>query len=438
MNSKNDLLVLVNKLPDKPGVYFFKSKGSIIYIGKAVSLKKRVRSYFTSSLKPPHILRMVEQIDGIEFTITDSEESALILERDLVKKTLPKYNIELKDDKAYPYLKLTVKEEFPRLILVRRKEDDGSKYYGPYTQAKDLKKFLGLINRLFPLRVCRLACRRQGTDKKPCLNYFIRRCLGPCRGNINRSIYKQLVNSLDKILKGKYKKIFKDLKDKMNNASKEEKFEDAAYYRDYLFSLKGLIEKQKALSSGEPGRPDFVKIDGGIKNNINEKLTRCLNLPKTVRIIEAFDISNISGEKPCGSLVYFKDGIAVPREYRRFRIKTIEGIDDPGMLAEIIRRRYKRQLDEKAGLPDMIIVDGGITQVNSAYSVLKKLGIKDIPVFGLAKKDEVLYKPFKNVPLRLPFDSEELNYLRRIRDEAHRFAIKYHRLRRKKDFLPDK
>ncbi|MDD5773416.1 MAG: excinuclease ABC subunit UvrC [bacterium] len=433
MNSKNHLKTLVNKLPDGPGVYFFKNKGKVIYIGKAISLKKRVRSYFSSTQKPLRTLRLIEQIDDIDFTATDSEESALILERDLVRKNIPKYNVDLKDDKAYPYLKLTLKEDFPRLVLVRRKQDDGAKYYGPYTKVKDLKNFLRFINQLFPLRTCRERLK----DKRPCLNYFIKHCVGPCRGEINSSIYKELVSNLDKILKGNYKNIIKDLENKMNAAAKEKRFEDAAQFRDYLFSLRGLIERQKALVAKNVNGMSYPKIEIKRKvDHISEKLSSSLNLNKIARVIEAFDISNIAGENPCGSLVYFKDGIAVPQEYRRFKIKTVEGVDDPRMMAEVVFRRYKRRLEEKTVLPDLILIDGGLTQVNAAYSKLRDLKIADIPIFGLAKKEEILFRPLENIPVKLPFDSEELNYLRRIRDEAHRFALKYHRLRRKKSFLP--
>ena len=413
-----DIKKTLRNLPDSPGVYFMKkASGRVIYIGKARSLKKRVASYFTQKYLPRRIGLMVSEIKSIDYIRASSEAEALIYEAALIKSKQPKYNIELKDDKSYPYLKLTLSELYPRLIITRRKINDGSKYYGPYTNAGLLKGAVSFMRTVFSLR----ACKKIG--KKPCINFHLKECPGVCTKNVSKKHYKKLVKELVLFLEGKRSKLLKKLSHRMEQASKKLDFEEAIRIRNQIRALSAVVIRRSV-----PGPMDQI-----------DELKFILSLRRKPRRIEAFDISNIRGKEAVGSMVSFYDGQPDKKMYRKFRIKTVVEIDDYKMMREVVNRRYRRLLDEKRPLPDLIVIDGGRGHLMSALKELNTLKILHIPAIGIAKKFEHIYVPKKQLPIILPKDSSVLQLIKRIRDEAHRFAKAYHiKLRRKKLLEPGK
>jgi excinuclease ABC subunit C len=406
-----DIKKEIKDLPDSPGVYLMKDSGNrIIYVGKAGSLRKRVASYFTRSARSPRTDLLVSKVKNVEYIPTASEAEALIYEANLIKVHKPRYNVDLKDDKSYPYLKLTLNEEYPRLLITRKVEPDGSVYYGPYTDAKLLRQAVSYMRTVFPLRVC----RKMG--RKLCMNYHVSKCLGPCAGKIDKRSYKRIVDQLVMFLEGKRQRLLKELSRRMEKASGSLDFEEAARIRNRITSLSTVVTKRAV-----PGPMDQI-----------EELKYILGLKRRPKRIESFDISDIAGKEAVGSMVSFYDGRPDKDNYRKFRIKTVAGIDDYKMMREIVGRRYARLLEEKKGLPDLIIIDGGRGHLSTAVRELSSLGISDIPVIGIAKEFEHIYVPRKQLPIILPRDSSILQLIRRIRDEAHRFSKKYHtRLRGK-------
>ncbi len=418
-----DIKEKINKAPDSCGVYLIENaQGNIVYVGKAVSVKKRLRSHFRRPTSAKQ-QAMVESAHDIDYIPTSSAEAALLLEAALIKRYSPKYNAALKDDKAYPVLKLTINEDFPRLFITRRKIADGSLYFGPYTNAKSLRKALKLMGRLFPLRSCRIV------PSKPCLDFYIGQCLAPCIGKITRQDYKSIVKNVILFLEGESEQLKKSLAEDMNKASSEGNFELAAYIRDQIkaiSSVTGAEAEMPAQKAGYAGRRLF-RISTQL-----EDLRRRLNLPKPPFVIEAFDVSNIAGKEAVGSMVVFKNGRPFKDDYRKFKIKTVRGINDYSMIREIVNRRYRYLLEGRQPLPDLILIDGGKGHLLSAKKQLLKLGIWQIPTIAIAKSFESIYAKEKGEPLGLDPSSPASLLIQRIRDEAHRFAISYHRLLRRK------
>ena len=517
-------------LPDSPGVYLMKNaQGKIIYVGKAIILKNRVRQYFQSNKNHSVKVRaMVEKICDFETIITASEVEALILECNLIKKYRPRYNICLKDDKSYPYLKLTLNEDFPRVFITRRIIDDGSKYFGPYTNSQAVKDSLELLRKLFPLRTCKTL------GKRPCLEYHINRCLAPCVDKISRADYSDLVRATGKFLEGRTADVERDLTAKMTAAADSMNFELAAKLRDILLAVRKISEKQKIVTdTGDidaigisrlndevcaqiffirdgkvTGRESFL-LDGavevsdaevtvefikqyysrtkisatelllpvavadedvkilaewlgvkifepkrGVKRSLVEManenaekylaelsarqelkaaqtsravedLQKYLNLPKLPRKMECFDISHFQGAETVASMVVFDNGQPDKKKYRRFKIRSTEGKPDDFMsMREVTSRRYGKLTAEE--LPDLIVIDGGIGQLNSALEMIRSFG-HEVPIVGLAKEFELIFVEGESEPVELPRDSQALYLMQRIRDEAHRFAITYHR-----------
>ncbi|MBQ7198104.1 MAG: excinuclease ABC subunit UvrC, partial [Selenomonadaceae bacterium] len=517
-------------LPDSPGVYLMKnSQGKIIYVGKAIVLKNRVRQYFQSNKNHSVKVRaMVAKIADFETIVTSSEVEALILECNLIKKHRPRYNVCLKDDKSYPYLKLTLNEDFPRVFITRRIIDDGSKYFGPYTNSQAVKDSLELLRKLFPLRTCKTL------GKRPCLEYHINRCLAPCVNKISRADYADLVKATEKFLEGKTADVERDLTAKISQAAESLNFELAAKLRDILLSVKKISEKQKIVTdTGDldaigisrlnaevcaqiffirdgkvTGRESFLlngaadesdekviaefikqyysrtKISAteillpitlsdddtkilaewlgvkifepkrGVKRSLVEMaienaekylaelsarqelktaqtsravedLQKFLHLPKLPRKMECFDISHFQGAETVASMVVFENGEPSKKNYRRFKIRSTEGKPDDFMsMREVTSRRYGKLTAEE--LPDLIVIDGGIGQLNSALEIIRGFG-HEVPVVGLAKEFELIFVEGESEPIELPRDSQALYLMQRIRDEAHRFAITYHR-----------
>lgn len=521
-------------LPDSPGVYIMKdASGKIIYVGKARVLKNRVRQYFQANKNhSAKVKAMVAKIADLETIITASEVEALILECNLIKKHCPRYNISLKDDKSYPYLRVTA-DDFPRIILTRRIIHDGSRYFGPYTSGLAVKETLTLIRKIFPLRTCKTFAKR------PCLEFHIKRCLAPCADKVSREDYMRLVNAAEKFLEGRTAQVERELSAQMNAAAEALDFENAARLRDILLAVRKVVEKQKIVTdTGDvdaiglaqlngvtcaqiffvrdgkvTGRENFllngadneapaqiitafikqyysratlsaaeillpvdlpdddVKIlsewlgvklitpKRGVKRSLVEmaiqnaekflseesarrllkdaqtlgaveELKNFLHLPKLPRRMECFDISHIQGAETVASMVVFVDGLPDKKSYRRFKIRSTEGTPDDFLsMREVTARRY----DTTDNLPDLIVIDGGLGQLNAALEVIRGLG-NIIPIVGLAKQFELIFVEGSSIPIELPRDSQSLKLMQRIRDEAHRFAITYHRtLRRKRN-----
>ncbi len=387
----------IKNIPDSPGVYLFLNKaGVVIYIGKAASLKKRGRSYFNKTAPPYNKAFFINSIADIEYIKTPSEEEALLLEAAMVKAKQPKFNVMLKDDKSFPRLKLTLNEYFPRLVIVRRERPDRALYFGPYTNAKLLRKAVAVLRKIFPLRVCRVM------PKSACLNYHIGQCAAPCIGKISRADYNRIVGDAILFLNAKKQELIEGLKRRMQEACGLKRFEEAAGLRDKIEALSSVGKaKRPALLTGNP--------------------------PKR---IEAFDISDISGKEAAGSMVSFLYSKPDKPNYRRFRIKFQKGPDDYKMMQEVIRRRYLRVIKERQPLPDWIIIDGGRGHVNAAKAVLDELGLGDILLFGIVKKEDNIYSPDKQRAIKLARDSKALRLIQAARDEAHRFAQSYHHLLR--------
>jgi len=538
-------------LPTKPGVYLFKDKeGEVIYVGKATNLNSRVRSYFGApSNLPLKVQRLVAKIQDFEFVVTNSEQEALILECNMIKKYAPRYNVHLKDSKTFPYLKIDINEDWPGVHITRRVQKDGARYFGPFASPGSVRKTLRLIEKIFPFRSCNK--RIEGKDKRPCLDYYIRRCLGPCIGAVEKREYHNVIDQVILFLQGKQELILRELNTKMKAAAQQLQFERAALLRDQIKAIEEVIEGQRiaiklqgekdviGLSQNEkqayvqlfsirnnkligqdhfimegiqgdsPGQimTGFVKqyyasasyiprlillqypvdepvvlsewlkqqrgskvelqvpqrgakkklVDTAAENAARglelsqakemkaevmssglRELKDRLQLPKMPRRIECYDISNIQGALAVGSMVVLERGRPKPAHYRRFRIKTVAGADDYAMIQETLRRRFKQGLTGEntwAISPDLVLIDGGKGQLNAALELRQELGLDSIPMASLAKENEEVFIPGDPKPVHIAKDSPALHILQRARDEAHRFAISYHRrLRHKEGF----
>ena len=535
----------LKKLPSKPGVYLMHDdKDAIIYVGKAISLKNRVRQYFQSSRnKGVKIEQMVTHIARFEYIITDSELEALVLECNLIKEHRPKYNTMLMDDKTYPFIKVTVQEDFPRVLFARQMYKDKAKYYGPYTSAGAVKDTIDLIHKLYGIRTCNKQLPKMQGKERPCLNYHIHQCPAPCQGYISKEEYAKSVKKVLTFLNGDYTPILKELEEKMLEASEEMEFEKAIEYRELLNSVTKIAQKQKITSSdmedkdviamsvdqhdavvqvffirdgrligrdhfclrfangdsrpevlsafikqfyaGTPYIPreimlqyeieDAVLIEEWLSGRKGQKvhiqvpkkgqkeklvelakknadmvlmqdrerirreegrtigamkeIANLLNLPKLERV-EAYDISNISGFQTVGTMVVFEKGRPKRSDYRKFRIRGVQGVDDYASMEEVLTRR----LSHYENYPDLIMMDGGRGQVNIALKVMQQLNI-EVPVCGMVKDDKHRTRGiyFHNIELPVDRDSEAFRLVTRIQDEAHRFAIEYHRSLRSKE-----
>jgi len=530
-------------LPALPGVYLMKDdSGDVIYVGKAKSLDKRVRQYFQSKKNlSPKTVTLVRHIDDIEYIVTDSEIDALVLEANLIKKYKPRYNVRLKDDKRYPYVKVTVNSAFPRIFLTRRRLMDGALYFGPYTNAKAIRTTLDIISRVFMLRQCKK--KIEPGKSRPCLNYHIKRCMAPCRGGMEKEEYRRRVMEAVRFLKGDTAGLLRKLEEKMRTLAQAQDYESAADIRDQIESVKCISEQQIATSGIDDrdvlaavsdekaiyiqvfyvrhgsmvGKADFTLLGAEVSESIEESMAQfvkqyyqdspippeilvqyelpekelivnwlCQRSGRDVKVhvpqrgekkkliemaernarmsmrmaqlkpapsesaiaaleelkkvlsleslplhIEGFDISNISGTNAVGSMVYFENGRPANNKYRQHNIKTVKGIDDFAMMAEVVYRRYLRLIKSDEPLPDLILIDGGPGQVSAAMSSLDVLGL-DIPLIGLAKRFEhiITTKKGPDEVIILPHTSPALKMLMHIRDEAHRFAVSSHRRRR--------
>ncbi len=530
-------------LPDRPGVYLYRdAKGQTLYVGKAASLRGRVRSYFQESRpRDAKTDALVRHIHDLEYIVTDNELEALMLEANLVRKHRPRYNIILRDDKHYPFLKLTTNEDFPRLVVARRVHTDGAQYYGPFYPATAMRETLRLVRQLFPLRTC--AIKIDGRLERPCVQYYIQRCNAPCTGWETREGYARTVHAVQAFLEGKEDDLAVRLTRDMEAAAADEKFERAAVLRDQIQALNKVRERQKIISTesvdqdvigvvrqggdacvevffvrkgrlmgqeafffdrvagwsdgeilsaflrqfygqrvtpapelllseavpeadllgqwlsglarrrvqlGVPqrgARREFVAMAEAnaaiaLQNHllsrenrqqlVLEELQRALNLPGLPNRIEGYDISSIQGAEQVGAMVVWENGALKKDDYKRFRIRTVVGADDFASLTEMLRRRFSRSLEQGEPLPDLVLIDGGRGQLNVGLAVMQELGLDWIPVVALAKQREEVYRSEALEPLVLDPTSPALHTLQKVRDEAHRFAVTYHKTLRSK------
>lgn len=546
--AKSDIETYLRSLPTKPGIYLFKdSNETVIYVGKASNLRNRVKSYFQQASNfPDKTQQLISKVDKIEFVVTESDVAALILECQQIKKYRPRYNVLLKDDKSFPYIKIDVKNEWPTINITRRRYDDGAKYIGRIPSAASARQTYELIKKLFPLRSCSRVIT--GKDIRPCLKYHIRRCYGPCIGAISKEEYRDIVKQAITFLEGKENYVLRELKRKMNVASENMEFEKAAQIRDQIQAINDVIESHK-IPFNIKGEHDIVALardydlaclrmfsvkDGKLINDkqyimegthneensqimesfvkqyysaavdmpgvivlqfpviepdlitrwlqekrgahvelrvpskgtllrlvemvaenarqelamyqvrqtarpeiltVLSKLKDRLNFPKIPHRIEAYDISNIQGTTAVGSMVVFENASPRPAHYRRFKIKSVQNIDDYAMMREVIQRRFRGYVDSQENwtvAPDLVLVDGGKGQLNAAVKGMDEMGVTTIPVISLAKENEDIYITGSTEPIRIDKSSPELHLLQRIRDEAHRFAVTYHRKLRSK------
>jgi len=406
---------IIKNLPLTSGVYLMKNKaGKIIYVGKAVSLQKRVQSYFRARPHMNKTDKLVEDVVKIDTLETVSEAEALILEAHLIKKYQPKYNVFLRDDKSYPYIEING-EDFPRVCLERpKKKKSSSLYYGPYVNAGLIREAIQIIRKIFKFRTC------QPFPDKECLDYHIGLCDAPCIGEISKKEYAKNISRIKMILEGKKDQLLNNLNKDMESSCKIRDYEQAAKLRDQIRAIGALYSGTKDINYFKEA----------------EQLMRSLNLPKTPQRIETFDISNIMGNQAVGSMVAFLNGRPDKKNYRRFRIKEVKGIDDFQMIAEVVRRRYSRLKREGRIFPDLIVIDGGKGQLSAACRELEKLEVV-LPILSLAKREEEVFLPRKRQSIKLPKDSLGLKLLQRMRDEAHRFAINYHKNLRGKKFISE-
>ena len=538
----------LDNLPASPGVYLFKnSQGKLIYVGKARSLRNRVRSYFQGSrqldLKTEHL---VSEVADLEYILTDSEVEALILESTLVKKNQPRYNVNLKDDKSFPYLKLTVNEPYPRIFITRRIKRDGALYFGPFLPASYARQTLKLVNRHFRLRTCNLEIN--GSMARPCLDYQMKRCLGPCvSGLCTKEQYDRSVEEVKLLLSGKTDELIRQLEGRMEEASRNLYYEAAAIFRDRIAMVRDISERQKMILEGQDdtdlfgyhqedsrlamevfamragrvvGRREFYWEDllsfdpgeffsaalkqyylqdtftpkeiyipadiedaealeawlserkgsrvhirspkRGLKSGLLDLVMRnaqmsfdtrfrvlkpkgeallkplqeILEMDALPRRIDTFDISHVQGSDTVASMVVCENGEMKRNAYHKFKIESVKGPDDFASMREVVHRRYEAVLEEDEGnLPDLILIDGGKGQLSAAIAALDDLGLEEQRVTAIAKKEEILFVKGREAPIVLPLDSPVLHLIQTMRDEAHRFAVSYHRKRRElRDF----
>ena len=536
--------------PVDSGVYqFYNSKKKIIYIGKAKNIRNRIRTYFQRSKnQSTKTTVLVKHIHSIDWIVVRNEVEALMTEAYLIKKYQPRYNIALKDDKSYPFIRIT-NEPYPQVFITRNIIKDGSKYYGPFTDSRRLRMILKALNKIFPIRSCSYFIDKKVIEQKKisiCLDYHIKKCEGPCEGFVTKERYNEMIMRIEDFIKGKTKKTLYHIKELMINASKNQNFEEAAIFRDQISAIESFKNKQSQVATDFKERDVIVFVkDGGIglavvlrirngkifsrdklylkqltKDNsttlktiitrfymdsdylpqeisleiipsdetelllwlkiknkrkvkflypkkgvkakeirvalqnakllfgewiinrkknkehvprILEQLKNDLSLDVPPRKIEAFDISHLGGTNTVASMVSFVDGKPKKSEYRKYKIKSVKGIDDFASIREVVLRRYKRVRDEKISLPELILVDGGKGQLSMALSALREIGMDYIPIIGLAKKLEEIFIPGSSEPQIISKTSPSLTLLMRIRDEAHRFAISFHKEKRKKD-----
>lgn len=451
---EHPLTLKLNEIPSLPGCYLYKDdSGKILYVGKARILSNRVRSYFSNFHElTPKIQHMLFNATNIETITVDTEIEALILEANLIKKYHPPYNTMLMDDKKYAWIKITMQDEFPAIYKVREKQEDGARYFGPYPSGEARDKVLNFLRKQFPYRSCRLEISSIQRPKRSriCMFYHINLCGGPCDGLITKKQYRSNILNIVRFLSGKKKMLYENLEKQMRNYSMEENYEEASKIRDQLKYLKYFMQNVRVgYGDDEQVVHKSNQISGtdGINELMKALLKRGVEVPLTSGMrIECYDISNISGKFPVGSMVVFKNGIKSSSNYRRFKVRSMDTPNDYKMMMEVLGRRLKyisstpdvnKKNTSFCEKPSLIIIDGGKGQLSSAKKVIDEMGL-DIKVVGLAKRIEEIWLPDDPKPILFGDNSQAKFLIQRVRDEAHRFAITYHRLIRSKGMFEKK
>jgi len=440
----------IKSFPTGPGLYFMKGPGDkVLYIGKANNLRLRVASYFhpahrmggvqpgsdLSTSRGPKITEMLSKIETVDFLETPNEVDAVLKEARLIKDIRPPYNTDLVDDKTFPYLEITGSEDFPGVYITRKPRPHGSRLFGPFAGAKDLRGVLVVLQKIFKFRTCKLNIREDDQKRRffrPCLLYSIKQCTAPCADKIDRREYKKIVTDLIKFLRSRRSTILRQLRKQMAEASEAFGYERAAVFRDRIRLIERLDRRG---TPDEDVQPEVFAADPA---EALIQLRELLQRPEPVRIIEGIDVANIAGAEAVGSLVKFIDGRPFKSGYRRFKIKTVKRIDDYAMIAEVVKRRYKYALRGEELWPDLILIDGGLGHLRAAEKTLREMEAPAITIASIAKKEEDIYLQGKNKPLKLPASSPVRKLLQYVRDEAHRFAQHYHHILRGKKILSKK
>jgi excinuclease ABC subunit C len=430
----------VKGFPTGPGLYFMKGAGDkVLYIGKAKNLRSRVASYFQQGSnvigsRGPKIAEMISKVEGVDFLETAGEVEALLAEARLIKDIRPPYNTDLVDDKTFPYLEITVGEDFPGVYMTR-KPRPGSRLFGPFAGAKDLRQALAVLQKIFRFRTCKLDIRQDDPKRRffrPCILYSIKQCTAPCADKISKEDYKKaVIGDLIKFLRSKRSTILRQLKKQMEKAAAALDYEKAAMFRDRIRLIERLDRR------GTPDEDVQPEVFATEPTEALTQLRELLQVSEPVRIIEGIDVASISGQEAVGALVKFIDGRPFKSGYRRFRIKTVKGIDDYAMIAEVVKRRYKYALRGEELWPDLVLIDGGLGHLNAAETALKELKAPPVKVASIAKREEEIFLQQTLIPLKLPKTSPVLKLLQYVRDEAHRFAQHYHHILRKKKMLDE-
>jgi len=434
----NDIRVQVKDFPASPGVYLMKdADGRVLYIGKAKNLKDRVSSYFQPGAdlpasRSPKIVEMINRAAEVTYLACESEVDAILQEARLIKDIQPPYNSQLTDDKTFPYLEITIKDDFPRVAVTRTPQPRGSKLYGPFTSVGELRRVVQIMQRIFKFRTCNLDIGANDESRRffrPCILHDIRQCTAPCADRISQSAYREDIKRLQRFLESKRSVILKQLRRQMEGKARKLDYEQAARLRDEIKAVEKLSDRGEV---DEHVQPELFQVDPaeGL-----DRLGQLLDLTKGVRIIEGVDIAHIQGQEAVGGLVCFIDGRPFKKGYRRFRIKEIKGIDDYAMIQEVLRRRYRRAGEYEEIFPDVILIDGGKGQLSAALAVFQNMDFQPPLVLSLAKKEELIYVKGLDHPLSLSRNDAALRLLQYIRDEAHRFAQHYfHILRQRHTF----
>jgi excinuclease ABC subunit C len=426
----------VRSFPHAPGVYLMKDEaGRVIYVGKAKDLRNRAGSYFLkAAAEEARTARFVSEIRDIDFLQTESEVDALLLEARLVKDIQPKYNQDLKDDKTFPYLEIHVREDFPRVEFTREPQERGTKLYGPFASASGLRGALQVLQKIFRFRTCSLDIE-EGDERwrwfRPCLLASIHQCTAPCNLRISKEEYRKDIRRLQKFLEGGKQSLLNEMRQEMGAAAKSLRFEEAAQLRDELHLLETLDQRGELDTHVQP---EVFHIDPqkGVTG-----LQKILKLSKPPRTIEGVDIAHLGGTETVASLVQFIDGMPFKPGYKRFRIRNVQGVDDFASIHEVVARRFQRLNDEGQAFPDVLLIDGGKGQLHAAMAAFSVLEIEPPTVLSLAKREEEVFLPHTDEPLRLSRHSFALRLLQYVRDEAHRFAQHYHHILRRKSTLGD-
>jgi len=431
----------IAEFPKNPGVYLMKdAEGRVLYVGKAKDLRARVSSYFQPgadllNTRGPDICRMVDGVRGIDYLECESEVDAILKEARLIKDIQPPHNAQLKDDKTFPYLEITTSDDFPGVFVTRTPRLKGSKLYGPFTSPASIRQAVNALQRVFKFRTCELEIHADDESRRffrPCLLHAINQCTAPCAALISKEEYRKDVARLKKFLASKGSVLVRQLTKEMEAASKQMRFEDAAKLRDQVQAIQSL--KLSAGDLSEDVQPEVFFID---PTKGLEKLAELLNLDAPPRAMECIDIAHVQGAETVGSLICFIDGRPFKNGYRRFRIQTVEGVDDYAAIREVISRRYRYAAEGEELYPDVILIDGGLGQLHAGLEAFSEMNIRPPMVISLAKREEEVYIQKKSAPIRLPRNNEALRVLQQMRDEAHRFAQHYHHTLRRKRTLEE-